>query len=85
MKIMVPLGVELSLIKEKFPQQASRIEQLYGTDKDFQSLCLDYSLSIKALQKLGKDFNEKINAIIEYQNIIDDLEKELIQYIMSKH
>ena len=56
-------------IKEKFPDEAARIEDLYASDEDFRTLCEDYFSCIQQLQKFKKEFSEKQYSFDEYKNI----------------
>jgi hypothetical protein len=71
----------LELIKTKFPRQSVRIEQLYKEDKDFRDLCSDYFSSLQALKKYRKISMEGKQSIDDYQTVLNDLEKELYDYI----
>jgi DNA-binding protein Fis len=71
----------LELIKTKFPRQSVRIEQLFKTDKDFRDLCTDYFSSLQALKKYRKISLEGEQSIEDYQIVLNDLEKELYDYI----
>ncbi len=76
---------ELSLVKEKFPQQNAQIEKLYYSNTDFQALCYDYFLCIEALQKYKEELKEKRNTVKEYQELSIELKKELDEFINEKN
>jgi len=76
------LNEYLNAVKEKFPEEAARIEQLYGADEDFRTLCEDYFSCLKHLQKFKKEFSEKQYSFEEYQHIQSELEKELYNFIL---
>ena len=78
---MEVINEELRAAKERFPDQSARIEELYKSDPDFKALCADYLLCIKTLQEFRKEFSNKLSAIAEYQDICQDLEKELGDFI----
>ena len=79
---MKSLNEHLKAVKEKFPEEAARIENLYASDEDFRALCEDYFACIQYLQKFKKEFREKQYSFDEYQNIQSELEKELKSFIL---
>jgi hypothetical protein len=78
---METYAVDLFMIKDIFPEQSDRIDMLYSTDRDFQSLCSDYCLSINTLQGLRIEADETLSAIVEFQGICSDLANELERYL----
>lgn len=72
---------QLQIVKQKFPQQSDRIEELYRMNKDFRALCSDYLLCLKELQKFHNEANEKKTSEEEYKNVQSELENELFQFI----
>jgi len=74
---------ELALIKNRFPDHKSVIEDLYKTDSDFKSLCADLFLCSKMIDDFEVEVTEKQHAIFEYREIIKELEKELSMVILS--
>ena len=80
---MESLDAQLRAVKQKFPEQGDRIEQLYESDEDFRALCADYVLCIRQLVEIEKEFSEKEHSIKEYKIIRKELEKELHEFIYS--
>ena len=80
---MESLDAQLRAVKQKFPEQGDRIEQLYESDEDFRALCADYVLCMRQLVEIEKEFSEKEHAMKEYKNIRKELEKELHEFIYS--
>jgi hypothetical protein len=80
---MVPENALLQTVKEKFPKQAERIEMLYRANEDFRSLCFDYDLCLKYLQKFKTESDEKKLSIKEYSEVQTELEDELSQFISN--
>jgi len=78
---MEPLNIQLSIIKEMFPDQKEYIGELYAKDEEFRSLCDDYSTCIRFLHKFKKEFSEKVDSIDEFENARKMLEKELSEYV----
>jgi hypothetical protein len=71
----------LGLIKNKFPRQSLRIDELYEHDKEFRELCADYAACILALSKYKRLSKEGERSAEDYEKAIDDLEKEIYDFI----
>jgi hypothetical protein len=69
------------MIKEKFPRQGHRINQLYEENPDFRALCADYFACMQELQKYKKQIMEEGRSIDEYAGIANELERELYDFI----
>jgi len=84
---MEPLNIQLSIIKEMFPDQKEQVRELYSKDEEFRSLCDDYSTCIRFLHKFKKETSEKIDSIQEYENVRMILERELQEFLskIEKH
>jgi hypothetical protein len=80
---MNAIPTEIGLINRRFPDHKSVIEDLYKTDSDFKSLCADLFLCTKMITDFEVEITEKQHAVIEYREIIKDLEKELSMVIQS--
>ncbi len=80
---MNTLQTELSLVKTKFPAYQSVIENLYKSDSDFKSLCADLFLCSKMIHDFEDEIAEKQHALIEYHEIVKELEQELSMVIKS--
>jgi hypothetical protein len=80
---MNALQTELGLIKNRFPDHKSAIEELYRNDIDFKSLCADLFLCTKMIQDFELEIAEKQHALAEYREIVKDLESELCMVIKS--
>jgi hypothetical protein len=80
---MNAIPTEIGLINSRFPDHKSVIEDLYKTDSDFKSLCADLFLCAKMIADFEVEITEKQHAVIEYREIIKDLEKELSMVIKS--
>lgn len=80
--IIMGLAIDhLQIIKQKFPQQSERIEELYRLNEDFRTLCSDYLLCRRELQKFHYEANEKKTSVEEYKAIQSELENELFHFI----
>ena len=81
---MESLNAHLRAVKQKFPEQSYRIEQLYEADEDFRTLCADYLLCMRQIQEVTKEVSEKQHSLEEYKNIREELERELHDFIFSE-
>ena len=80
---MNTLQTELGLIKNRFPDHTSVIDDLYRNDMDFKSLCADLFLCSKMIQEFESEIVEKQHALLEYREIVKELETELCMVIRS--
>ena len=74
---MNTLHTELGLVKTMFPGHKSVIEDLYRSDSDFKSLCADLFLCSKMIHDFEIEISEKQHALVEYRDIVKELEMEL--------
>jgi len=74
---------ELGLVNARFPAYKSVIEELYRSDSDFKSLCADLFLCSKMIQEFECEIAEKQHALVEYRDIVKELEEELSMVIKS--
>ena len=80
---MNALQTELGLIKNRFPEYKSVIDDLYRNDIDFKSLCADLFLCTKMIRDFELEIAETQHALTEYREIVKDLESELCMVIKS--
>ena len=78
---MNTLQSELGLVKSRFPTHESAIDKLYRKDPDFKSLCADLFLCSKMIHDFEVEISEKQHALVEYRDIVRELETELSQVI----
>lgn len=81
---MESLNAQLRAVKQKFPEQNERIEELFEQNNDFRTLCMDYFLCLQYMQKFKEEFSEKHLTLEEYKSIRSELEKELSDSIFKK-
>jgi hypothetical protein len=74
---MNTLQSELGLVKSRFPAHESAIDRLYRKDPDFKSLCADLFLCSKMIHDFEIEISEKQHALVEYRDIVKELEMEL--------
>ncbi len=72
---------QLGILKNHFPLQEEKIEDLYQDDPVFRTLCSDYIYCLDALEKLRFEFSEKRNSVDEYEHVKKELETELREYL----
>ena len=78
---MESVNAHLSLIKEKFELFSRKVQELYDSDPDFQSLCADYYLCMKFLKQYEAAKGDKSSVLKEYVDISKVLEKEVYDFI----
>ena len=81
---MKSLNEYLKAVKQKFPEEGERIEQLYKSDQDFRALCEDYFSCLQYLYKFQNEVDEKKYSFEEYKDMRDELEKELQDFIFAR-
>ena len=77
------LQSELGLVKSRFPAHHIVIEKLYRRDPDFKSLCADLFLCSKMIHDFEVEISEKQHALVEYRDIVQELENELSMVIKT--
>jgi hypothetical protein len=66
---------------EPFAKYTETIKMLYLADDDFKSLCDDYIISKLNMEKYKGQSRENVFSVMEYQQLAQDLEKEILEYI----
>ncbi|HYK45134.1 MAG TPA: hypothetical protein VEV83_08200 [Parafilimonas sp.] len=78
---MESVNAHLALIKEKFQNLSGKIQELYDTDPDFQSLCADYFLCMKFLNR-----HEKQSGLLqEYVELSQVLETDIYMFVSQAY
>jgi hypothetical protein len=77
------LQTELGLVKARFPEYQQVIDLLYRNDPDFKSLCSDLFLCTNMIQGFTLEMEEIKQALVEYQDIVSELEIELSMVIKN--
>lgn len=78
---MTPINEHLYVVKNMFPGQVDRIEELFNMSEDFRSLCADYMLCLRYLERFKRESVDKKTSISEYTDVTSDLEQELSRFI----
>ena len=81
---MESVNAHLGAVKQKFPGQVQRIEELFKSNEDFRTLCSDYFLCIQSLQRLKKESSQKDKLIEEFNDTSLELEQELYNSIFDE-
>ena len=69
---------------KRFPHHWHRIRFLGERDATFNSICGDYLLAMEALaQWQATNGPEVLNRVGEYQAVVEELEEEIQQYLLS--
>jgi len=76
---------ELIFIIKRFPAFQGRIIDLYEHDQDFRQLCNDYCLSMNMLEAFRKTEPDFKKVKSDYEQVSEDLKKELLQFFSSKN
>ncbi|TPG33945.1 hypothetical protein [Flavobacterium pectinovorum] len=66
---------------EKFESHKELIRILYLVDGDFKNMCDDYSMSRFCIEKYKEKVAQDVGVKKEYENLFDELEKEILIYI----
>jgi hypothetical protein len=80
---MESVNKRLQAIKTMFSGQDMRIEELYEENEDFRTLCADYFLCRRYLQRSTDECAEKQQWLDEYKDLSEKLENELTDYIFG--
>ena len=80
---MNTLQTELGLVKARFPEYQQIIDFLYRRDPDFKSLCADLFLCTNMIHGFTLEMEEIKQALVEYQDIVSELEIELSMVIKN--
>ena len=78
---MESVNAHLALIKEKFQPFSGKIQELYDTDPDFQSLCADYFLCMKFLSR----HENQSGLLQEYVELREVLETDIYMFVSQAY
>jgi uncharacterized protein YdcH (DUF465 family) len=75
------MDVNLSTIKDRFPEWSSSIEPLYQKSASFHSLCDDYFLVVERIQQFSSSEVSISSAdLVELKTLLSELEQEMNIY-----
>lgn len=75
------MQIPKALHTEKFAEYLEAIKELYKVDEDFKALCDDYNTSKMNIEKFKDRSLEDKRRELEYKDLTQDLEKEILEYI----
>jgi uncharacterized protein YdcH (DUF465 family) len=75
------MDVNLSTIKDRFPEWSSSIEPLYQKSASFHSLCDDYFLVVERIQQFSSsEVSISSSNLVELKTLLSELEQEMNIY-----
>ena len=74
---------QMNIVKDRFPLHKNKVEELYHGNPVFRTLCNDYIYCLEYLDKLRNEFTEKKNSVDEYEQVKQDLEGDLREYLVK--
>ena len=74
-------SLDLALLRDRFPEDALLIEQLFVRDEEFRLLCEDYVLSRYALARFEAAPDNRPVEIADYRVVVVELEQEIRDYL----
>ena len=78
------MNVKARHIRARFPDKEQHIDLLMAKDSEFQVLTKDYESCVDALRYwIMSNAPEAESRIIEYHNLIKELEEEISQYLSA--
>ena len=76
---------ELIFMIERFPSLGMKIIELYNRDQDFRQICNDYVLSVNMLEAFRKTEPDIMKVKSDYEEVSEDLKKEILHFFESKN
>ena len=73
----------LTEVKSKYPSQAQKVEELFENNKEFRSICLDYSYCQQSISRLKQDYVDKKDAITDFEQLLINLEDEMKSFLLK--
>jgi hypothetical protein len=75
------MAIPESLNIDQFSKYMKSIRVLYMSDEDFRNLCDDYNMSKVNIEMYKGKLQEDIQRRLEFENLSQDLEKEILRYL----
>ena len=75
------MNPQLDCMVEKFPGLGEQILILYDRSNEFKTLCYDYFLCLKSLEKWQMSLKKDKTFIDEYSDLKRTLESEVLDFI----
>ena len=73
----------LTEVKSRYPSQAQKVEELFENNKEFRSICLDYSYCQQSISRLKQDYDDKKDAIKDFEQLLVALEIEMKSFLVK--
>ena len=74
----------LSMVINKFPEQANRLTKLFHKDENFREVCEDYFLCHEAINKIIISNKKRGEILKEYEFAMKELEMEMLIYLNTE-
>jgi hypothetical protein len=78
-----PRSMPLTAAMARFVDVADLIRSRADADDVLRDLCEDYRIARQILMRAKKEKPEPKEKIIEYSSLVDELENELIMYLLN--
>ena len=75
---------EVNSIVKSFPDHEKKIQQLFLYDETFRDLCADYIMCAGRAKELKADLKKNHEKIEEYEDLQNNLEEEILNFILVK-
>lgn len=79
-----PRSMPLTAAMARFVDVADLIRSRADVDDVLRDLCEDYRMARQVLMKAKKEKPKPKEKIIEYSSLVDEMEDEIIMYLLSK-
>jgi hypothetical protein len=78
------MPIPQELYNAKFAEFMESIKILYLVDDKFKTMCDDYCQSKIKTEKLKKKFEKSFNQKLKCENLSNELEEEILFYLLKK-
>ncbi len=76
-------GEILTLLVDRFPEDAPVITKLYGRSEEFRGICSDYADCAQTIARLTNGCVADLVSIREYQTLSQELREELKEIVRA--
>ncbi len=78
------MGDDIIFMLSKFPGHRNLILDEYMNNEEFKSLCEDFYSTARTLETYQERMMSDVKNELEYRNVFQDLEKEIIRFLDTK-
>lgn len=78
------MGDDIIFMLSKFPSHRNLILDEYMNNEEFKSLCEDFYSTARTLETYQERMMSDVKNELEYRNVFQDLEKEIIRFLDTK-